>query len=171
MRFTSVKVCLWNLKAQVRHEHITAARTYNYSLCNLCVTFILISTMFTKAASVFTCEGVRRRVIVGFNPHAARGRVSRARWQLNNRLSRFLGVFFTPGGVQWDEMSINGSTRLAKKKKEFTNSFSHQDSLCLPNRADLGFNLRCSNLLKTRQLGYYTLYKCLLDLYLRFLTN
>lgn len=117
MRFTSVKVCLWNLKAQVRHEHITAARTYNYSLCNLCVTFILISTMFTKAATVFTCEGVRRRVIVGFNPHAARGRVSRARWQLNNRLSRFLGVFFTPGGVQWDEMSIHSSTRLAKKKK------------------------------------------------------
>lgn len=57
------------------------------------------------------------------------------------------------------------------RKKEFTNSFSHQDSLCLPNRADLGFNLRCSNLLKTRQLRYYTLYKCLLDLYLRFLTN
>lgn len=89
----------------------------------------------------------------------------------SNGLSRFLGVFFTPGGVQWDEMSIHSSTRLAKKKKEFTNSFSHQDSLCLPNRADLGFNLRCSNLLKTRQLRYYTLYKCLLDLYLRFLTN
>lgn len=157
--------------SQVRHEHITAARTYNYSLCNLCVTFILISKMFTKAASVFTCEGVRRRVIVGFNPHAARGRVSRARWQLKQQVVSFPRCVFYSGwcSVRWDVHSQQHSTR--QEKKEFTNSFSHQDSLCLPNRADLGFNLRCSNLLKTRQLGYYTLYKCLLDLYLRFLAN
>lgn len=117
MRFTSVKVCLWNLKAQVRHEHITAARTYNYSLCNLCVTFILISTMFTKAASVFSCEGVRRRVIVGFNPHAARGRVSRARWQLKQRVVSFPRCVFYSGwcSVRWDVHSQQHSTRQEKK--------------------------------------------------------
>lgn len=117
MRFTSVKVCLWKLEAQVRHEHITAARTYNYSLCNLCVTFILISTMFTKAASVFTCEGVRRRVIVGFNPHAARGRVSRARWQLKQRVVSFPRCVFYSGwcSVRWDVHSQQHSTRQEKK--------------------------------------------------------
>lgn len=117
MRFTSVKVCLWNLKAQVRHEHITAARTYNYSLCNLCVTFILISTMFTKAASVFSCEGVRRRVIVGFNPHAARGRVSRARWQLKQQVVSFPRCVFHSGwcSVRWDVHSQQHSTRQEKK--------------------------------------------------------
>lgn len=103
--------------SQVRHEHITAARTYNYSLCNLCVTFILISKMFTKAAIVFTCEGVRRRVIVGFNPHAARGRVSRARWQLKQRVVSFpLCVFYSGWcSVRWDVHSQQHSTRQEKK--------------------------------------------------------
>lgn len=166
MRFTSVKVCLRS-DTNTSQQHVRII-----TVCVICVLLssssvrCLLKQLLSSHVKVWddvSLLGLILTQLAGVFPECV------GSW--SNGLSRFLGVFFTPGGVQWDEMSINGSTRLAKKKKEFTNSFSHQDSLCLPNRADLGFNLRCSNLLKTRQLGYYTLYKCLLDLYLRFLTN
>lgn len=166
MRFTSVKVCLRS-DTNTSQQHVRII-----TVCVICVLLssssvrCLLKQLLSSHVKVWddvSLLGLILTQLAGVFPERV------GSW--SNRLSRFLGVFFTPGGVQWDEMSINSSTRLAKKKKEFTNSFSHQDSLCLPNRADLGFNLRCSNLLKTRQLGYYTLYKCLLDLYLRFLAN
>lgn len=166
MRFTSVKVCLRS-DTNTSQQHVRII-----TVCVICVLLssssvrCLLKQLLSSHVKVWddvSLLGLILTQLAGVFPECV------GSW--SNGLSRFLGVFFTPGGVQWDEMSIHSSTRLAKKKKEFTNSFSHQDSLCLPNRADLGFNLRCSNLLKTRQLGYYTLYKCLLDLYLRFLTN
>lgn len=166
MRFTSVKVCLRS-DTNTSQQHVRII-----TVCVICVLLssssvrCLLKQLLSSHVKVWddvSLLGLILTQLAGVFPERV------GSW--SNGLSRFLGVFFTPGGVQWDEMSIHSSTRLAKKKKEFTNSFSHQDSLCLPNRADLGFNLRCSNLLKTRQLGYYTLYKCLLDLYLRFLTN
>lgn len=166
MRFTSVKVCLRS-DTNTSQQHVRII-----TVCVICVLLssssvrCLLKQLLSSHVKVWddvSLLGLILTQLAGVFPERV------GSW--SNGLSRFLGVFFTPGGVQWDEMSIHSSTRLAKKKKEFTNSFSHQDSLCLPNRADLGFNLRCSNLLKTRQLRYYTLYKCLLDLYLRFLTN
>lgn len=166
MRFTSVKVCLRSdTNTSQQHVRIITVCVISVLLSSSSVRCLLkqLLSSHVKVWDDVSLLGLILTQLAGVFPECV------GSW--SNGLSRFLGVFFTPGGVQWDEMSIHSSTRLAKKKKEFTNSFSHQDSLCLPNRADLGFNLRCSNLLKTRQLGYYTLYKCLLDLYLRFLTN
>lgn len=125
--------------------------------------------MFTKAATVLTCEAVRRRVIVGFYPHAARGRVSRARWQLKQQVVSFPRCVFDSG---WCSVRCPLTAALDSPRKKRVYKQLQSSGFTLSSKPSrLGFNLRCSNLLKTRQLRYYTLYKSLLDLFLGFLTN
>lgn len=112
MRFTSVKVCLRS-DTNTSQQHVRII-----TVCVICVLLssssvrCLLKQLLSSHVKVWddvSLLGLILTQLAGVFPERV------GSW--SNRLSRFLGVFFTPGGVQWDEMSINGSTRLAKKKK------------------------------------------------------
>lgn len=112
MRFTSVKVCLRS-DTNTSQQHVRII-----TVCVICVLLssssvrCLLKQLLSSHVKVWddvSLLGLILTQLAGVFPERV------GSW--SNRLSRFLGVFFTPGGVQWDEMSINSSTRLAKKKK------------------------------------------------------
>lgn len=112
MRFTSVKVCLRSdTNTSQQHVRIITVCVISVLLSSSSVRCLLkqLLSSHVKVWDDVSLLGLILTQLAGVFPERV------GSW--SNRLSRYLGVFFTPGGVQWDEMSINGSTRLAKKKK------------------------------------------------------
>lgn len=112
MRFTSVKVCLRSdTNTSQQHVRIITVCVISVLLSSSSVRCLLkqLLSSHVKVWDDVSLLGLILTQLAGVFPERV------GSW--SNRLSRFLGVFFTPGGVQWDEISINSSTRLAKKKK------------------------------------------------------